>query len=64
MTGRAAAKGSSAPGSNTPRACNRLTQEGVSMSYPLDRKLAVEFVGMFMFVFTVGMATNKISTQR
>ncbi len=29
------------------------------MSYPLDRKLAVEFVGMFMFVFTVGMATNK-----
>jgi hypothetical protein len=34
------------------------------MSYPLDRKLAVEFVGMFMFVFTVGMATNKISTQR
>lgn len=29
------------------------------MNYPLDRKLAVEFVGMFMFVFTVGMATNK-----
>ncbi len=29
------------------------------MSYPLDRKLAVEFIGMFMFVFTVGMATNK-----
>lgn len=29
------------------------------MSYPLDRKLTVEFIGMFMFVFTVGMATNK-----
>jgi aquaporin Z len=29
------------------------------MSYPLDRKLAVEFIGMFLFVFTVGMATNK-----
>ncbi len=29
------------------------------MSYPLDRKLVVEFIGMFMFVFTVGMATNK-----
>lgn len=29
------------------------------MDHPLDRKLAVEFVGMFMFVFTVGMATNK-----
>ncbi len=29
------------------------------MSYPLNRKLAVEFIGMFMFVFTVGMATNK-----
>lgn len=29
------------------------------MSHPLDRKLAVEFIGMFMFVFTVGMATNK-----
>ena len=28
------------------------------MSYPLSRKLAVEFIGMFMFVFTVGMATN------
>jgi aquaporin Z len=25
----------------------------------LSRKLTVEFVGMFMFVFTVGMATNK-----
>jgi len=33
------------------------------MSYPLQRKLAVEFIGMFLFVFTVGMATeaaNKV----
>jgi aquaporin Z len=29
------------------------------MSYPLDRKLAVEFIGMFLFVFVVGMATEK-----
>jgi aquaporin Z len=29
------------------------------MSYPLDRRLVVEFIGMFVFVFTVGMATNK-----
>ena len=29
------------------------------MSLELQRKLAVEFIGMFMFVFTVGMATNK-----
>jgi len=29
------------------------------MTYPLNRKLVVEFIGMFMFVFTVGMATNK-----
>jgi aquaporin Z len=29
------------------------------MTYPLHRKLAVEFVGMFMFVFTVGTATSK-----
>lgn len=28
------------------------------MGYPLNRKLVVEFLGMFMFVFTVGMATN------
>ena len=28
------------------------------MSYRLDRKLAVEFIGMFLFVFTVGMATK------
>ena len=25
----------------------------------LERKLAVEFIGMFLFVFTLGMATNK-----
>ena len=30
------------------------------MSLELQRKLAVEFVGMFIFVFTVGMATNKL----
>jgi aquaporin Z len=29
------------------------------MTYPLNRKLAVEFIGMFLFMFTVGMATNK-----
>ena len=29
------------------------------MTYALDRKLVVEFVGMFLFMFTVGMATNK-----
>jgi aquaporin Z len=29
------------------------------MSDALERKLAVEFIGMFLFVFTVGMATNK-----
>jgi aquaporin Z len=29
------------------------------MSLVLQRKLGVEFAGMFMFVFTVGMATNK-----
>ena len=29
------------------------------MSYPLNRKLIVEFIGMFLFMFTVGMATNK-----
>jgi aquaporin Z len=28
------------------------------MSLELPRKLAVEFIGMFIFVFTVGMATN------
>lgn len=30
------------------------------MTYTLNRKLAVEFIGMFMFMFTVGMATNKV----
>jgi aquaporin Z len=29
------------------------------MTYPLSRKLVVEFFGMFMFVFTVGMGANK-----
>lgn len=29
------------------------------MSYSLNRKLVVEFIGMFVFIFTVGMATNK-----
>ena len=29
------------------------------MSPDFKRKLAVEFIGMFLFVFTVGMATNK-----
>jgi aquaporin Z len=29
------------------------------MGSALGRKLVVEFVGMFLFVFTVGMATNK-----
>jgi aquaporin Z len=29
------------------------------MEYSLDRKLAVEFIGMFVFMFTVGMVTQK-----
>ena len=29
------------------------------MDLVLQRKLVVEFIGMFLFVFTVGMATNK-----
>ena len=29
------------------------------MNLVLQRKLVVEFIGMFLFVFTVGMATNK-----
>jgi aquaporin Z len=28
------------------------------VSHPLHRKLVVEFIGMFLFVFTVGMATE------
>ncbi len=35
------------------------------MNYTLDRKLAVEFIGMFIFMFAVGMATesaNKAGT--
>src|SRR5215471_8754941 len=30
------------------------------MTPELQRKLAVEFIGMFIFAFTVGMATNKL----
>lgn len=30
------------------------------MTYPLNRKLTVEFIGTFFLVFTVGMATNKL----
>jgi len=30
------------------------------MTPELQRKLAVEFIGMFIFTFTVGMATNKL----
>jgi aquaporin Z len=33
------------------------------MSYPLDRKLAVEFIGTFFLVFTVGTATNKLGAD-
>ena len=29
------------------------------MTYPLDKKLTVEFIGTFLFLFVVGMATNK-----
>src|SRR5207247_488351 len=32
---------------------------GGSMNLELQRKLVVEFIGMFLFVFTVGMVTNK-----
>jgi aquaporin Z len=53
------AEGPSSWGSNMIGACDRLSQKGSSMSHPLDRKLTVEFIGMFLFVFTVGMATNK-----
>lgn len=31
------------------------------MTYSLDRKLVTEFLGMFIFVFTVGMVTEKAS---
>jgi aquaporin Z len=34
-------------------------EEGGRMTLELQRKLAVEFIGMFIFMFTVGMATNK-----
>ena len=30
------------------------------MSHPLNKKLTVEFMGMFMFMFTVGMATSRL----
>ena len=33
------------------------------MSYRLDQKLAVEFIGMFLFVFTVGMATEAANPR-
>jgi len=29
------------------------------VTYQLNRKLAVEFIGMFIFIFTVGMVTDK-----
>ena len=35
------------------------TTEDENMRADLERKLVVEFIGMFLFVFTVGMATNK-----
>jgi hypothetical protein len=35
------------------------SKQGNSTSYPLDRKLVVEFIGMFVLMVTVGMATNK-----
>ena len=35
------------------------TTEDETMRADLERKLVVEFIGMFLFVFTVGMATNK-----
>ena len=38
--------------------CGR-RREGAGMDPVLERKLVVEFVGMFLFVFTVGMATNE-----
>src|SRR6476619_6287473 len=33
--------------------------KGAGMNLVLQRKLVVEFIGMFLFVFTVGMATNR-----
>ena len=35
-----------------------MVERGGSMDPVLQRKLVVEFVGMFLFMFTVGMATN------
>src|SRR5579871_229943 len=37
----------------------RFCAKGKGMDEVLQRKLVVEFVGMFLFMFTVGMATNK-----
>ena len=34
------------------------------MVFALERKLVVEFIGMFIFVFTVGMATNTPAPAR
>jgi aquaporin Z len=36
------------------------TKKGSIVTPPLSRKLAVEFIGMFVFVFAVGMATNRL----
>jgi aquaporin Z len=35
------------------------TSKGAALTHTLDRKLTVEFIGMFLFVFAVGMATEK-----
>src|SRR5262245_11320437 len=35
------------------------SKNGENVSPALERKLVVEFVGTFLFVFTIGMATNK-----
>ncbi len=35
------------------------TEEELGIRYRLDQKLAVEFIGMFVFVFAVGMATES-----
>jgi aquaporin Z len=33
------------------------------LTHPLDRKLIVEFIGMFLFMLTVGLATNKLGAD-
>jgi hypothetical protein len=40
-----------------------VAEEEGPVSLELQRKLAVEFVGMFIFVFTVGMGTNKLGDR-